>query len=333
VRSALRKIAPRRLDVTDNVNASGTTLQLWDCWGGPNQQWAVDGARIVGLGGKCLDVRFSGTDNGTPAQIWDCNGTAAQQWEIRSVGSGRPPPTDPPLPAGSPQPTGVPGDWKLLFADEFDRGPLDTSNWNTQYHWGSVTINNELESYVPEEVIVSDGALHLRAEKKDTNGQPYASGVVTTMDHVVFTYGAVETRFRIPTGQGMWPAFWLMAQDRTWPPELDIFEIIGSNPSQYTMTVHARDSSNNHVSFFDAYNGPDFSQDWHVATFVWSRDSLVWYVDGQERRRYEDAQYIPNTPMYVIANLAVGGSWRGAPDGNTAFPQTFDLDYVRVWQQ
>jgi beta-glucanase (GH16 family) len=243
------------------------------------------------------------------------------------------------------QPVGQPGVWKLVFSDDFNGPTLDISKWRTCFWWADTTCsiesNGELELYNPGNVLVQNGILRLRAQKESMlgwNGKSYnyTSGMVmsggmngVTPPRFSFTYGFTEVRVKIPAGQGLWPAFWLLPASYTWPTEVDIMEILGHQTRVIRMTYH--DSSGGIQSF--AWTGPDFSSSWRIIGLDWEPDALTWYVDGIERARYTQAALIPNTPLYLLLNLAVGGSWPGSPNPRTAFPSYFDVDYVRVWQK
>jgi beta-glucanase (GH16 family) len=228
------------------------------------------------------------------------------------------------------------GKWEVVFEDNFDGGALDTAKWSTCYFWAvegegcKIFDNGELEWYVPENVIVEDGLLKLRAEKRSVNGYDYASGMVATHTTFVFQYGYVEMRARLPAGRGLWPAFWTMADDKKWPPELDIFDFIGHEPRRVVVGVHYGNRENPHKHTY-RYFGPNLSQDFHTYAMQWSQDELVWYLDDEEIWR--ETRDIPAEPMYLIANLAVGGHWPGNPNSETPFPSDYQIDYVRVWQR
>lgn len=263
-------------------------------------------------------------------------------------------PTSAPAPSSAPAssaPEGQSGTWMLLFADEFDGAALDSSRWVTCYWWdtGGCTNkgNQELEWYQPENVIVGDGMLTLRALDKpiaapDGETYPYTSGMVTsgrvvadtaTPARFVFQYGYVEMRARVPRGKGLWPAFWLLPANHSSKPEIDVMEILGSDPSTVHMTIHYLDENGGRDNSGESWTGPDFSEGWHTFAVDWRPDAVIWYVDGVERYRYTDAQHISHTPMYLLANLAVGGDWPGSPDAGTPFPSDFVVDYIRVWRQ
>ncbi|MBI1279889.1 MAG: family 16 glycosylhydrolase [Anaerolineaceae bacterium] len=243
--------------------------------------------------------------------------------------------TPTPVPTNMPV-LGPPGTgWTMVFNDEFDGGALDASKWNTCYQWAldygfnyCRAGNDELQWYQPDDVSVQNGQLHLKAEKRSFQNANYTSGMVDSHGKFNFLYGYAEARFRVPKGKGLWPAFWMLPQDKSWPPEIDIMEILGDKPNLAYTTLHWGQENN---STGKVFNGPDFSADFHTFAVNWQKGLIVWYIDGVEV--FRTTSNTPDKAMYVILNLAVGGSWPGSPDGNTVFPANFDVDYVRVWQQ
>ncbi len=232
----------------------------------------------------------------------------------------------------------------MIFADEFNGSSLDSSKWRTCFWWADVTCsiesNHELELYNPGDVLVQNGVLRLRAQRRDMvawNGVTYhyTSGMVMTGGRsgqvnpgFTFTYGYAEARIWVPAGKGLWPAFWTLPLSYSWPPEIDVMEILGDTTTQYHMNYHYVGGNAG-----STWTGPDFAAGWHVIGLDWSSTALVWYVDGVERWRFTDAAHITNEAHYLLLNLAVGGDWPGSPDGNTPFPSYYDVDYVRVWQR
>ncbi len=227
----------------------------------------------------------------------------------------------------------------LLFDDEFDGSSLDTSKWTTGYWWGNtIDTNNELEWYTPNNISVSNGTLKLTAKKESSNGYSYTSGAITTgkssfggstPDKFAFMHGYAEMRAKMPKGKGLWPAFWTLSCDQDWPPEIDVTEIIGDQITVNNMTVHDADGG----SSGGEWSGPDFSADFHTFGMSWDSGAIVWYVDGVERYRFSSSSRIPSESMYLLLNLAVGGDWPGSPNSSTVFPATYEVDYVRVWDQ
>ena len=140
-------------------------------------------------------------------------------------------------------------------------------------------------------------------------------------------------RAKVPKGKGLWPAFWTLPSDLSWPPEIDVFEILGDRTNTIYMTYHYPTATNGKVASGGKWNGPDFSADWHTYAVDWEPNVIIWYVDGIERLRYTDTTHIVKKPMYLIANLAVGGVSPGAPDASTSFPSYYEIDYIRVWKR
>jgi beta-glucanase (GH16 family) len=149
----------------------------------------------------------------------------------------------------------------------------------------------------------------------------------------VFTYGYLEVRCKLPSGRGFWPAVWMLPGSGAQFPEIDLLEILGHAPNQHFMHFHFVDARGTQHGPGHHWSGPDFAAGWHTFALDWSPQAIVWYVDGVERWRYTDTAVIPAEPMYIMINLAVGGSWPGEPDVRTVFPNYFDIDYVRVWKK
>ncbi len=247
------------------------------------------------------------------------------------------------------EPVGQSGNWQLLFHDEFTGSSLDTSKWTTCYenfHLGQDCDHDqsELELYQPSGVSVSNGVLKLEAQKRDvtaSNGKVYhyTSGMISSgpscdtgcAPHFTFTYGYMEMRAKVPAGQGMWPAFWTLPADGSWPPEIDAFEILGNAPNEINMTYHWPNGSGEGGQKGQAWDGPDFSAGWHTFAVDWEPGSVTWYVDGVQRFQYVNAN-VASKPMYLVANLAIGGDWPGAPNASTSFPAFYQIDYIRVWK-
>ena len=130
--------------------------------------------------------------------------------------------------------------------------------------------------------------------------------MISSHDKFSFKYGYVEMRAKIPKGNGFWSVFWLLSQNKNWPPELDVAEFIGSNTTNVHMSLHYDQGGHqNSTGWWGGKEGMDFAKDYHTYGVEWTADKIVWYVDGVERRRYT-GEGIPQEPMYVLANLAVG---------------------------
>lgn len=249
-------------------------------------------------------------------------------------------------------PHGQTGQWRLLFHDEFDGDSLDHGIWHTCFVWWqevcSLLPNHELQLYNAADVLIEHGLLRLRARRRlmgewEGKTYEYSSGMVSTggikavdqRPRFAFQYGYVEIRAKTPYGQGFWPAFWLLPASYA-PlsrPEIDIMEILGHTPHMVYMHLHWWHPDGSPGSAGQSWTGANFSAAWHIFGLYWSPQAVMWYVDGIERWRYTDTANIPTEPMYLILNLAVGGTWPGPPDDHTAFPSYFEVDYVRVWQK
>lgn len=242
---------------------------------------------------------------------------------------------------------------RLVFEDDFDGTELDRSCWNVELHppgW----VNEELQAYVDngETVRVEEGKLLLRAVKKvDGDGRvSYTSGRVSTRWKRDFTYGIFEARLKVPQGKGFLPAFWLMTTDEErygqWPVcgEIDIMEVLGNRTKKNHGTLHYG-LPHEQVQGTVTLEEGDFFQEFHDFAVKWEPGLIRWYLDGVEYfcagdwfSTGSDGVKKPfpapfDHDMYLILNLAVGGSWVGNPDGTTDFQNAvFAVDRVRVFQ-
>lgn len=240
------------------------------------------------------------------------------------------------------------GRWARDFHDGFDGSQLDREHWATCYWWDDGGCTNqstpEQQWYVPGQVSVSGGALHLTATPQASRhldqGFAYASGMVSSgrigdtpadAARYAFTYGYVEVRFRTPAGAGLWPAIWMLPVTNRSLPEIDLMEQYGDEPDKLSMTLHAAPGTGGEPVARAYATGTDLSAGWHTLGLDWQPGRLRWLVDGVERFRVEGDR-VPSEPMYLLMNLAVGGQ-AGAPDAGTAFPATFQIDDVAVWRQ
>ena len=216
---------------------------------------------------------------------------------------------------------------KIVFQDEFNDTTLNAAKWMDQLQWGR-TNGSELQYYATNAFSFSNGALHITAQKKSADGKPYTSGALITYKSFAFTYGVVQIRARTPSGQGLWPALWLLDYAGG-AQEIDMMELLGNEPNVVYMTLHYPSLSGNQDPG-TYFKGPNFSTGYHIFQVDWNASRIIWSVDGVER--YRQTSHIPSKPMYLIMNLAVGGDWPGSPDSTTKFPATFDIDYVRIYK-
>jgi len=221
-------------------------------------------------------------------------------------------------------------EWILVWQDEFESNYLDTDNWNIE-NWAAEK-NNELQYYSPNNVKVEDGLLKLISKNEKFKGKDYTSGAVYTKGKISFLYGKVEMRAKLPAGQGIFPAFWMMPDEEdTWLPEIDIMEMLGHAPNEIWMVSHWLDKKGTLKSDFNTYNGPDFSESFHTFSIEWTPDSITWFIDDIER--FQSSRFIPSEKMYLYINTAIGGNWPKAPDHSTIFPITYEVEYIRVFKK
>lgn len=226
--------------------------------------------------------------------------------------------------------------WTITFHDELDQGVLAPGAWGKRYKWGEAQINGELQAYI-DDAFQFQGDV-LRITGKHEQGQyagetfQYTSGVIASVHEQKF--GFFEIRCRMPKGQGLWPAFWLLGKvGADGVNEIDIHEFLGHEVDKVYMTIHWGPSyEQGHESDSTSYTGVDLTADFHTFAVEWETDHVTWFIDGQERFKHTGAG-VPQVEMYAIANLAIGGSWPGAPDGTTEFPAYYDVDYVRIYER
>ncbi len=174
------------------------------------------------------------------------------------------------------------------------------------------------------------------------NRQPFLSGIITSYNSFRFRYGRIEARARMPAGQGFWSAFWLLNayynQDQPEDPEIDIIEALGDRPTVANHAYHYfsdLDGDGFHTDLVSSEGRAtidDFSSDFHVYGVIWEPGRIVWTVDGIETHRVEGEQ-VSDEQMYLIANLAIGGTFPGPADESTPFPSRYELDWIRVYQR
>ncbi|HEY2546140.1 MAG TPA: glycoside hydrolase family 16 protein [Candidatus Acidoferrum sp.] len=244
--------------------------------------------------------------------------------------------------------------WTLVWSDEFS-GPYgsspDSKKWTYDIGgngWG----NHELEYYTkrPENVHVEEGNLVINARKESFTGadgvtRDYTSARLKTIGLFVQSYGRFEARIKIPEGQGMWPAFWLLGQDIPsvgWPKcgEIDIMENIGKEPATVHGSLHGPSSTgatSDMTSIFSLPAGQNFADDFHLYAVEWEPDVVRFYVDANLYATFRSSdwpaggKWVFDHPFFIILNLAVGGDWPGSPDASTKFPQSMLVDFVRVY--
>jgi beta-glucanase (GH16 family) len=240
-------------------------------------------------------------------------------------------------------------EWHLVWSDEFD-GPAnsapDPAKWTFDLGgggWG----NGELEVYTStRQNVFQDGAGHLviRAIKSESGG--YTSARLKSQGKFSIEYAKIEARIKIPHGQGMWPAFWMLGDDVVaagWPDcgEIDVMENIGKEPTVVHGTVHGPGYSGARgISASGSLPGsPPLSDDFHVYSVEWWPGRVQFFLDGKPYQTVTPAslptgaKWVYDHPFFLLLNLAVGGGWPGNPDQTTVFPQDMLIDWVRVSQR
>jgi beta-glucanase (GH16 family) len=242
----------------------------------------------------------------------------------------------------------LPG-WTLVWSDEFDQPDGSSPNsakWTYDIGatgWG----NNERQHYTSRtnNARIENGMLVIEAKQENYQGANYTSARLKTQGKAAWTYGRIEARIKIPRGQGIWPAFWMLGTNITsvnWPNcgEIDILENIGREPKIVHGTVHGPGYSgaNGIGGPYSLPGNPDFADDFHIYAVEWSTNQIKWFVNNIQYFTLTPAS-LPNgaawvftAPQFLILNVAVGGNWPGYPDATTVFPQRMTVDYVRVYK-
>jgi beta-glucanase (GH16 family) len=250
-------------------------------------------------------------------------------------------------------------DWKLVWSDEFEgarNAAVDKAKWKLEVGgggWG----NNERQYYTKKNknaYLDGAGSLVIEAKKTKRNQKlscwygrcEYTSARLVTKGKFDVTYGRIEARMKIPQGQGIWPAYWMLGSnivEAGWPAsgEIDIMENIGREPTTVHGTIHGPGYSggNGIGAAYEHPEGAKFADDYHVYAIEWEPNVIRWYVDDAlyATKTPADlpngARWVYDHPFFLLLNVAVGGNWPGYPDATSQFPQQMLVDYVRVYQR
>lgn len=241
--------------------------------------------------------------------------------------------------------------YRTVWADEFDGSAVDPLRWEMQLGDGCPALcgwgNNELQYYRAENAIVADGELRIVAREESFAGYDYTSARLRGKDLADFVHGRIETRARMPVGQGIWPAFWMLFTEGvygTWAAsgEIDILEYLGHEPDRVHGTIHYGDVFPGNAATTNDYVLPSgsFDDSFHTFAIEWDACRIRWFVDDNlyatETSWYSTGGAYPapfDERFHPLINMAVGGNFPGPPDMTTAFPQQFVVDYVRVSQK
>jgi beta-glucanase (GH16 family) len=228
--------------------------------------------------------------------------------------------------------------WDLVWADEFNGPNIDNTKWSITN--GPSNVNQELEYYSnsSKNVFIQNGCLVLRAIKEDFGGRNYTSGKMTSAGKGDWLYGRFEVRAKLNSGQGMWPAIWMMPTDGAyggWPAsgEMDIMELLGNQPNRVYGTIHwATNGAHTQSGSSFALKSGTFADTFHVFAYEWEAGKQRWYIDDSLYFSAARGQPFDKRFFYIL-NVAVGGSWPGNPNATTVFPNDMLVDYARVYQK
>jgi beta-glucanase (GH16 family) len=242
-------------------------------------------------------------------------------------------------------------DLALSFNDDFNTLSLRSGNqgtWDAKFWWApekgsTLTENGEQQwyinpSYAPTAAAnpfsVSSGLLTISAEpasqalQSQINGYDYTSGLLNTYSSFAQTYGYFEIRADMPTEQGVWPAFWLLPADGSWPPELDVVEMRGQDPNTVNATVHSNATGDHTMTSFAVKVAS--TEGYHTYGVLWEEDHITWYFDDVAVAQAETPADM-HDPMYMLVNLAVGGS-AGTPSNGLVSGSDMHIDYIRAYE-
>ena len=235
---------------------------------------------------------------------------------------------------------GVPGGYRLVWSDEFNGNSIDSSKWGFDLGgggWG----NNELQYYTNrwDNAYVSNGLLHIRAKREYYGGREYTSARILSKGKFDFQYGYVEARIKLPRGNGIWPAFWMLGNNIDsvgWPNcgEIDILEAVNAENKVYS-TCHWN-SNGGHAQYGKNSDYFDITQ-FHVYYLYWDGEHIKAGVDGRQHYDIYIKDGTGNTwslhnRFFFIFNVAVGGNWPGFNIDNNQFPTEMQVDYIRVYK-
>ena len=239
--------------------------------------------------------------------------------------------------------TSYPG-MTLAWSDEFTANYINSNNWSYDTG-GSGWGNNELEYYTNsnKNAYTTGGYLVIEARKETMGTNNYTSARMISKDKKTFTYGRIDFRAKLPKGQGVWPALWMLGNNigtTPWPAcgEIDIMELLGHEPQKTYGTIHwgAAGGASTHIGGNYSLSSLTFNDKFHLFSLKWEADKLSFLIDDvvyfTANKSQVNGDYPFDKPFFFIMNLAVGGNWPGNPDATTVFPQRMIVDYVRVFQ-
>lgn len=236
--------------------------------------------------------------------------------------------------------------WSLVWEDNFDGTALNTASWTALLR--GENWNNEDQAYIAKNAAVENGFLVLTSKKESWEGwshredrnpdiwvsRAYTSAQVETTGKRFWTYGKFEVRAKPvnANGQGMLSAIWMVPEDKSWPPEIDIMEMLSHEPNKIYMTNHYG-TPQNHLMRNGNHTEPDidYGAGFHTFGIEWEPGVIRWFIDGVQS--FESKDGVPNKPFRLIICPAIGPDWTGNPDAFLQFPNRFEVDWVRVYQR
>lgn len=216
------------------------------------------------------------------------------------------------------------GLWRAAFEDRARPDPYALPRHRGLEHYAD-WVAEPRDPFAAAQGTLKVTAVQASAEGRSAAGNyPYLSGLISTQPSFSQTYGYFEMRAELPQGKGLWPAFWLLPQDQSWPPEIDVVESIG-DPSRVYMTAHSGVSRTVGIG---ARITPSVA---HTFAVSWDPRDLVWYIDGVAVGRAVTPDDM-HKPMFMLANLAIGGTSPGAVDGPSRTPAALTIDHIRAYR-
>ena len=260
-------------------------------------------------------------------------------------------PTSTPIATPVPIPANAKEGWELVWSDEFEGDSIDPDNWTYEiggWGWG----NGEAQYYTsrPENARVENGMLVIEARQEKYEDSYYTSARLITQDLREFQYGRIEARIKVPEGDGLWPAFWMLGSDfernpdqpldSNWPHvgEVDIMEHVGREPDLIMGTVHGPGYSG--AGGLGRWNRQeyDIADEFHTYAIEWDETGITWFYDGEPYYTLtpddlNDREWVFDKEFFLLLNLAIGGQFGGTIGLDTKFPTNLYVDYVRVYQR
>jgi beta-glucanase (GH16 family) len=234
------------------------------------------------------------------------------------------------------------GTRKLVWEEHFDEKSLNEKTWNIELGDGCPNCgwgNNERQLYTADNHKIEKSCLVITAKKETDN--KYTSTRITTKGKKEFQYGRFEARAKLPVGQGIWPAFWMLGSNIDqvgWPlcGEIDILEYVGKEPDMVFTSLHTQDSHGNTINTKKT-KIESIEEGFHLYAIEWTPDKIEFFVDAKLVYTFQpelktQAVWPYNQPFYFIINMAIGGNFGGPKVDDAIFPQKFYIDYIKVYQ-